>query len=44
MESTDKEDSISRGSLYGFIGKLLSYRAFRIYDFRVKLLAQICRL
>ena len=38
MKSSDKENSISPGSLYGFPSELLSYREFKIHNSIVKIL------
>ena len=41
MKSSDYDESRSPGSLYCFLSELPSYRAFKMYNFRVKFLAEI---
>ena len=44
MKISDKHDSISAGSLFGYIIEQLRYRAFKTRDFRVYNLETFFRL
>ena len=41
MKSSDEDESISPGLLYGFISHLMSYRELKMHNFRVNILAEM---